>query len=675
MFSSNLATMRNRESWRRLMLGAFVFSFLVLSLVVTGSGQEDPASTARPESLFSLLEDSKTFFRLQRGGQRVLPVVDGGVREYEELAKKLRQIGGAASSSTSNSTRYWMKSFSGANLTGQFGAGDLSSNIGLFGFSSLPEDGFAVQVIESTEPFAKLNAKADAKTGEIDIRFSREADNFLFRFFQAKTGELLVQEISGAGVFCETESNFVIFQQKHGERLNGAIADMLRYLRIEPPTSKFSEHVVEHVLDRLRPIDAQVKNEFQKIVDDLTGGKFAEREKKTKQLLEEYSKWKKYIHAAADNDDVPAETRLRLRKIISKTASETQKQEFELLLNSKLEEDPKYLVWLLENNVAPLADTDRQIVYAALRKVSKQNIGDEPGLWQAWLENEFPAQPQRDYSKFASEVSLNLNGPLNELAAPVKTLLQLKMTNTGLEIDVAKWAELYDNKSMKQLVDEVRQHLQKKHLPANWLKVDPFYSLAATGYPQILFESIRLAADQLVAKDASQQSAFRRVRSGGRVAMNSRNRMFTSKIVGGRLLMHPVMPLQQRKLILQGDRPVNPVVLNRKDEDEPADEEFLRLQLTEAELPNRRLIFSTDEGFGGDRQGFLIRLEVDSVNGFLSLMGKKSDGGEYVCRLVDVRGNDVFIAEAESLRELQSKNARYFDTELKPILDRLGVSW
>ena len=127
--------------------------------------------------------------------------------------------------------------------------------------------------------------------------------------------------------------------------------------------------------------------------------------------------------------------------------------------------------------------------------------------------------------------------------------------------------------------------------------------------------------------------------------------------------------------MLRGDQVVNPVVLGGKDKEDPIEVDFFRLYLVESVKPFRSLTFSTGAGFKRDAIDFSIRVEVDSLGGFVSLTGSRDKDGREVCRLIDVRSSDVFVAEANSLTELRSKNAEYFEEELLPLLKSLGMQW
>ena len=306
-------------------------------LTSNASGQStstDDPNSKRPKSLLDELSDSQTFFKLLRKGTGLVAEADADPLDYKPLATTLRELSEGSTSGSSNSSRIWIKQTNGHRLTAKFARGDIGNGWSEFPAAELPDFGFAVQITENQSPYSKVEMLTDFESNEIQIRFSRQADNFAFNFSQSKTGEIRVQEISTDDVFAVVEKDFVTFQQKHGKRLTQSIAEMLSYLRVEPPASKYSKVVVRRVLSRLQPVDPKVESEFKQIVEELTGGKFAEREAKSEQLLTEYDKWQKYIHTAAKSDEIPAETRSRLRKIIAEAASKTQKQEFELLLNS-----------------------------------------------------------------------------------------------------------------------------------------------------------------------------------------------------------------------------------------------------------------------------------------------------------------------------------------------------
>ena len=393
---------------------------------------------------------------------------------------------------------------------------------------------------------------------------------------------------------------------------------------------------------------------------------------KSEQLLSEYDKWQKYIHTAAKSDEIPAETRSRLRKIIAEAASKTQKQEFELLLNSKLEEDPEYLVWLLENQIISLSDEDRKNIFNNLRSVSKQSLADDTLAWKKWLATTVVPAPKRDYSKFSSQLRLDtIDGPFNKLKVPISELVPLKADSGRLAIKTQKWAELYRNKETPELIRDAREYMRQNNLPSSWLKVGGFYTTESTGYPQLLFANLRAGADELEGQFDVKRSFNRISRGYERIAPHSRNREFVSRVASGRLWVHNDLPFEERKLIVQGgDRIVNPTVLNVNKP--PIEPKFFQLSLNERVAPFRSFLIATNPS-----DGFRLRIEFGIDGGFISLVESKvaavEDYTSSEWRLVDVRGTDVFVAKASSLSLMMKKNQSYFSTQLAPILSNLGI--
>jgi len=645
--------------------------WLTLTSSLIGQSVDD-TKPKRPKSLLDELADSQKFFKLLRKGTGLAVEAEADPLEFKPLATQLRALSEGSSSGSSNSSRLWSKQTNGHRMSAKFARGDIKTGWSEFPAAELPDFGFAVQITENQSPYCKVKMLTDFESNEIQIRFSRQSDNFAFNFAQSKDGKITVQEISTDDVFAVAEKDFVTFQQKHGKRLTQSIAEMLSYLRVDPPASKYSDVVVRRVLNRLQPVDPQIESEFQKIVEELTGGKFAEREAKSKQLLSEYDKWQKYIHTAARSEEIPAETRSRLRKIIEEAASQTQKQEFELLLNSKLEGDPEYLVWLLENRIVSLTAEDRKNVFDNLRSISKQSIADETLAWKRWLATTVVPEPKRDYSKFSSDIRLdNVDGPLNRLTIPISELVKLKFDAASLAIDKQKWAELYRNKKTPELISDARNYMQQNNLPSTWLKVGGFYTTESTGYSQLLFENLHAGANQIESDFAPTRNRARISRGYERIAPHSRNREFVNGVVSGRLRVHEDLPFDERKLIVQGgDRIVNPTVLNTSEP--PIAEQFFQLSLSESVTPFRSFLIATNP-----IDGFRLRIEFGLHDGFISLVESKiaaaGEGSEW--RLVDVRGNDVFVTKAPSLNQMMAQNQPYFSTQLAPILGNLGIQW
>ena len=648
---------------------------LMPSVDLYGMDQDDDVITSSSpfdeSSLIDVLQQEHSFFELKRDGRKLVAQYDESSDAYQELVNRLRSVSGSSGSGSSSGPRGWELHFDGDKMMGKFGSGDLSFSTAEYGFAELPSNGFAVQIMENQSPFSKINIKSDRDTNELEILYTRDSAAYIFRFQQNKDGRILVQQISSQDIFSEQELDFATFANKHGERLNGPISELLRYIGVSPPIGKFSPQVRRQIISRLRPPDLDRQSEFNEIINRIAAGKFSEREAATQQLNDEYQTWKTLIHQAAIDDQLTLETRSRLRKIINTSAGATRQQEYELLQASNLENDPEYLVWILINaKENPISDSDRQCVLDQLQKVTGQTFGNDVDQWSGWIQSQRIHVAKRDFSTFESGIPVVIEGPLGHMGSTIGDLIPLELANNQLKLDRGRWSEIYKGQTPQELIADLVNQLDEKRLPKSWLQVGGIYDIETTGYPQILFENVKVAAETQSA-DNPGAGPVNPLSPYSRVGSNSRNRDFDTPQVMGKLMLHPDLPEQERNLMVKNGQIVNRIFTapNNKDR-QPPDEKFFRLNLMEKSDSQRRLlVFESPEG------DLSFRIEIGKANALVSLTQTVSKNGQRECRITDVRGPDIFVAKAADFQQLATDHRDYIESEFVPLLKSIGLSW
>ena len=154
---------------------------------------------------------------------------------------------------------------------------------------------------------------------------------------------------------------------------------LLSRLGIGLPLTPHSGEVVAAVLSLLRgPVGDEEAAKVRGLIARLSGSKFRQRQDAEKALADNFARYQKFISEALADSSLPLEAADRLRKIAA--ANDQAKRVGDVIGALHLTEDVPYLLELLERT----GGADRQAVLTALRKLTKQDLGDDPAAWKKW---------------------------------------------------------------------------------------------------------------------------------------------------------------------------------------------------------------------------------------------------------------------------------------------------
>jgi hypothetical protein len=126
-------------------------------------------------------------------------------------------------------------------------------------------------------------------------------------------------------------------------------------------------------------IDNAERKRIHKALDELEASDYPTRQEATKRLLDNYVRWRPVILKEMKERQLSREAKSRLESVI--TANTDVNQSGQLMDALGLLKDPAYLVEILGRT----KDDGRKVVLDQLRKVTKQDIGDDVKAWRAWL--------------------------------------------------------------------------------------------------------------------------------------------------------------------------------------------------------------------------------------------------------------------------------------------------
>jgi hypothetical protein len=422
--------------------------------------------------------------------------------------------------------------------------------------------------------------------------------------------------------------------------------------------SKFSPTVRDVVWQQLLPPRADP--EFQQVLSELNSTQFEKREAASQWLSEHAGHQRDRIVFELAKSELNSEIASRLRKALKTVLSEDQFESYNYVQEQNLAEDPAYLLWIVEqldsNPVAEWIPDDRradlrELLFNRLTELTGQTLQPNRQVWLDWLERTgetIRGQPRGPDSR-PLPVSLPLpEGKLNELADYLHPLFPLKVESSNLVLDRERWAELFDRRTVSQLLDETEKYLEQQNLPRSWLSVDRD-ALRGIDYPQLLMKRME---DRLAEEPADDREAMIRL-STLQMRRNSppiRNVQFKNNRVTALLEVD------------EGVFPDSYGRVTRSNRIEPAEktEDVLVLQVAETTRPNQWLLL----GAWPDRSMRVI-VRVDQV---MVHINQSADGE---CTADVAAGDGTFHQVFRSAAEMLSDPT--VERTVMPFLAAFGV--
>jgi len=309
---------------------------------------------------------------------------------------------------------------------------------------------------------------------------------------------------------------------------------------------------IETLVESILNFSEEDRETFEAAFPNLASKTFKLRKEEAKNLSKQLNEYVVAVSAMLCSDNLPLEMRARIIEAIQSSADESTVLIINTIVDGKLVKSPGILVKLLTHQIASKASNQSVAnTINQLESFTNQKFGDDVDAWSNFIQ-----QLQRDQSKPEQTTDrknkVESKAPEEESKTPVKKnrrrlrktgreqvqqplkdLLKLKLGDQGnLVIDRSHWKKTFDNKSLGELMKEVKQSFKDAGLPKSWLKMGGDHNVAGLGYEQILFE--RIADDVKVRSqtyDYSAEMNDNKTKSLNRTMYKSQLRMT--------LLVHP----------------------------------------------------------------------------------------------------------------------------------------
>lgn len=554
------------------------------------------------------------------------PTLLEGRQEVQQTIYAIRSSsGGGGMSSSSSGDNSWWYQFQGQRMTGTFqnnwprnaAGGQLMFNL-----------------VELEEPYRELTIQHN-DSDQLSILLKGGALPFILRVKQNANGEFVVQEVNGVDVFSHREKSFGEFCRKHVDYSQDHLLPLLKAVGIEPPPTPQDREVQDKVIERLKPLDEQKLQEFKDLIAGLDSTSFEEREAATKTVAERFDDYRDVVERSIDDDEAfSAEARTRLLSLLKEKSESDEIRTRDVVSRLQLTEDPKYLIWLLEQREA---DDDRELLVETLVAITDQSIGDDIGAWKAWAGDSNDQELPVNNVEVDAEAIFSA-GQLTKMREQTAKLVKLTTIDGSLQIDRDHWAEPFGGKTLNDLSNEIKEEIRKRGLPESYFNGIDSTRYPMLGYPHVLFESFH----QELLKNPDKNNSYSRRTSGSNFTPN---RIVSANGLDCSIATQPG---------------ANGRVIGRANNESKQ----FRLRFSEQNSPRRSISIEENEELQ-------LRVEVtcESSDTIVRLIEMPDDKGWVV---QDLRGTKVFADQADTYEALYDANKSYFDETFFPLLEKLG---
>lgn len=620
-----------------------VVSTLVIAIFVSAGALV--AQETAPETFPQFKPSSKTIrkfgqafdmVKLSSDGLKLKPAYEEDRQAGRNLFSKVRSgLSSTNSGSSSSGTSRWSYYLSSSSFKGACGMG-LSSTYKIGG-----DDQFWV-FLEDTETDSTLVRIEVHKKGSISVNFSSDGGASVFRFRQKSDGKVYCQDLTNESAFASGASNYDDFCRRHPEFVRQRLEPVFKYIGLGVPPSRYADEVAKNVIVKLQPVEDSRMKEFQAAIEGLNAKSFDEREAAMKPLEENFDQWRDLIQATINDDKFSVETRVRLKKIFKNSASTEEVDDLEIAQKGKFEQDPVYLIWLLEKVSAEELDVSKDIKELLVKRIEKltgQTHGDDLQQWQTWVGKANETENETPQPTITDKELLGFKGSLEKVSGHIGKLVRLKLDDEGqLTINRKHWTKPFNGKSISELATEVEELIGDANLPKAWFSPGGQIEKKYVDHPQVLFE---LMQEEFASPHSSLSNSHRY--SSTRVTLN---RKFTTNDFEANLRFH-------------GD---SRNIRNPK-------KKFFDLTINETRRePKRRLqVRESNDGT------MILSLEIPKHDAMIRIVQSGDKKGKNRFVLFDLRGQVVKVLRAKSFEDFKSKEKEYYDSVFTPLLDKLNI--
>ena len=574
--------------------------------------------------------------KLSSDGLKLKPAYEEGRQAGQDLFSKVRSgLSSTSSGSSSSGTSRWSCYLSSSSFKGACGMG-LSSTYKIGG-----DDQFWV-FLEDTETDSTLVQIEVHKKGTISVNFSSDGGASVFRFRQKSDGNVYCQDLTNESAFVSGASNYDHFCRRHPEFVRKRLEPVFKYIGLGVPPSRYADEVAKNVIVELQPVEDSRMKEFQAAIEGLNAKSFDEREAAMKPLEKNFDQWRDLIQATINDDKFSVETRVRLKKIFKNSASTEEVDDLEIAQKGKLEQDPVYLIWLLEKAEADELDVSKDVKKLLVKRIEEltgQTHGDDLKKWQTWVGEADESETETPQPTITDKELLGFKGSLEKVSGHIGKLVRLKLDDEGqLKINRQHWAKPFNGKSISDLATEVEELIGDANLPKAWFSPGGLIEKKYVDHPQVLFE---LMQEEFTSPHSSLSNSHRY--SSTRITLN---RKFTTNDFEASLRFH-------------GDS---------RNTRSPK-KKFFDLTINEIRRDPKRKLQVRESADGT----MILNLEIPKHDAMIRMVQASDKKSKNRFVLFDLRGEVVKVLRAESFEDFKNKEKEYYDSILSPLMNKFNI--
>ena len=501
-----------------------------------------------------------------------------------------------------------------------------------------------LSMIEMEQPHRKFDLTMGEKgTFQLSVE-GKPGSGYLFRLTQKESGEFVTQEINGTEIKSFVAKDFEHFCKEHASFTTDRLVPMFEHFGFGNLITPFSAAAKDHVLNTLVPLTEEQLKEFDTKVKKLNSNSYAEREKATKELNENYASLRNVLMRVAVDKRLPPEVRDRAAEVVQQQEKGDVADVVKFVTARKLATNTTYLLWLLDNEDR---DEFKQQIVRQICEIEDLETRVNDDTFKEWMvgyRQKLDEARNTAQEQVVSTRDLIANCSALKKAKPgIGSLLRFKVEDNTISLDTEHWAKPFGGKSIKEHSEAIKKELKARGLPDDWYSSGGEHAESSAGFEQVLFE--RMENEMKVKKARYNNYSNNNVNPYGQ---SNKNRKFEGQNIKAELVVNDAN--QTGRAAGKKESNYRPKFLLSFEEQNEARSELL-VAIDEDD--------SVQVRFSNLKDNAYIRLLIDKNKEAI---------------IQDIRGNQVMSKKAASFSELVQKNQQYFSEEFFPMLDGLGVT-
>lgn len=493
-----------------------------------------------------------------------------------------------------------------------------------------------ISIREISKPFRELSI-SESEAGEFRTVIRSPKTGFIMRVIQAEDDKFTVQIVDGVDVTTAVAANFNGFMNDHRQFAKETVLPAFEAFGIGKILSPYSDSVQQKVIEHLTPLKTDRQQAMDQLAERLASEVYEDRLAVTESLRDEYPTNLDLMMRGFLDRELNPEVRSRLRTVILDQADQEDIDLMEFLLETDLLNQVQYMVWILDNDID---ESQKQHVTQRLQYLTGDDISPDSPRWEEWLASqpfnqkqpEIEPPPEIDFSKL---ITLGKLANANEHTSQI---VRIQFNEDNLALDREHWSKSFAGKEIKELTKELEEEFTKRNIPLSWLNRGGPESFSESGHAQVMFELMKQALKG-DSSDFVDQFDNRGENADWTLS-------FTAKKMRAYLAMSNKPQSRRRR----------------------------RRESKTANLPP----FHFYVGETGDQARELAideaadEFKIDFVCSDQDLSIHYLQHAEGVI-LQDFRGMEIQSLQGENFRELYEKNKAYFDEQLLPLMQSMGI--